>query len=270
MVVEGDWYEEREENDDEDEEFDDDDGYFASKVFKPVTIPEFVAPAIPKSVKLNGKKVQVIVKLANIHLTPESPEYKGGVWHVEGMGNERIVASGIYYYSCENITESRLLFRRAIREPDYEQGDNRGVDAIYNLQDEEPLNQEIGSILTKDGRCIAFPNTYQHRVAPFKLQDATRPGHRKILVFFLVDPNVPIISTTRVPPQQKSWFLEEMEKQPGNIPDLVLRKIVGFMDFPLDLEDAKKERGLLMDERKFFMEESNESVFERPFSLCEH
>lgn len=30
-----------------------------------------------------GKKLQVIVKLANIHLTPEKPSYNGGSWHVE-------------------------------------------------------------------------------------------------------------------------------------------------------------------------------------------
>ena len=30
--------------------------------------------------------LQVIVKLANIHLTPEKPEYKGGNWHaMEGL-----------------------------------------------------------------------------------------------------------------------------------------------------------------------------------------
>lgn len=29
--------------------------------------------------------LQIIVKLANIHLTPETPEYNGGTWHVEGQ-----------------------------------------------------------------------------------------------------------------------------------------------------------------------------------------
>lgn len=29
--------------------------------------------------------LQVIIKLANIHLTPEKPEYEGGTWHVEGQ-----------------------------------------------------------------------------------------------------------------------------------------------------------------------------------------
>lgn len=29
--------------------------------------------------------LQVIVKLANIHLTPEKPKYNGGTWHIEGQ-----------------------------------------------------------------------------------------------------------------------------------------------------------------------------------------
>lgn len=31
------------------------------------------------------KDLQVIVKLANIQLTPEKPTYDGGSWHVEGQ-----------------------------------------------------------------------------------------------------------------------------------------------------------------------------------------
>ena len=72
---------------------------------------------------LCGKRLQVIVKIGHIALTPESPRfalappthalalmpcapaahrvrrYDGGVWHVEGMRNEQIVASAIYYWS---------------------------------------------------------------------------------------------------------------------------------------------------------------------------
>ena len=33
-------------------------------------------------------RLQIIVKLANIHLTPEKPIYEGGSWHVEGQANE--------------------------------------------------------------------------------------------------------------------------------------------------------------------------------------
>jgi len=35
--------------------------------------------------QFKGEGLQVIVKLANIHLTPEKPTYNGGSWHVEGQ-----------------------------------------------------------------------------------------------------------------------------------------------------------------------------------------
>jgi hypothetical protein len=70
------------------------------------------------------------------------------------------------------------------------------------MDDDDLLNQNLGSIITKSGRAIAFPNLYQHCVAPFSLLDNSKPGHRKILVFFLVDPAYHILSTALVPPQQ--------------------------------------------------------------------
>ena len=39
---------------------------------------------VQKTVSLNGEIIQCIVKLADIVLTPEKPEYPGGKWHVEG------------------------------------------------------------------------------------------------------------------------------------------------------------------------------------------
>lgn len=36
------------------------------------------------TVSLKGTTIQCIIKLANIVLTPEKPEYSGGKWHVEG------------------------------------------------------------------------------------------------------------------------------------------------------------------------------------------
>ncbi len=54
---------------------------------------------------------QVIVKLANIILTPSNPEYKGESWHVEGMQNEHIVASGMYYYDSHNVSNMLELKR---------------------------------------------------------------------------------------------------------------------------------------------------------------
>ncbi|MFD3558116.1 DUF4246 domain-containing protein [Streptomyces sp. NPDC058686] len=212
--------------------------------------PAFTPPELPDEsarVDLRGRRLQVIVKLATIHLTPDKPEYPGGSWHVEGMMNERIVSTGIYYWDSENITESQLSFRAALDDPNYEQNDDNGLREVYGLENEDALNQMLGSTSTPAGRCLAFPNILQHRVGSFRLTDPTRPGYRKILAFFLVDPSETIVSTSDVPPQQPWSDTSTMT-----------------------LEQAKNYREQLMRERKFFVDEHNEQLYEREFSLCEH
>lgn len=70
--------------------------------------------------------LQIIVKLSSIELTPEKPQYEGGNWHIEGMLNEHIAATALYYYDVDNVTESRISFRTAADMDDmnmrYEQG----------------------------------------------------------------------------------------------------------------------------------------------------
>lgn len=44
----------------------------------------------PLDLRMEYGKLQVIVKLANIRLTPEKPVYEGGSWHVEGQMNENM------------------------------------------------------------------------------------------------------------------------------------------------------------------------------------
>ncbi|MFB7591289.1 DUF4246 domain-containing protein [Streptomyces sp. NPDC056169] len=212
--------------------------------------PAFTPPELPAAaarVDLRGRRLQVIVKLATIHLTPDKPEYAGGSWHVEGMVNERIVSTGIYYWDSENITESRLSFRAAVDDPNYEQNDDNGMREVYGLENEDALNQVLGSASTPAGRCLAFPNILQHRVGSFRLTNPTRPGHRKILAFFLVDPSERIVSTSDVPPQQP-WSETST----------------------MTLDQAETFREQLMQERKFFVDEHNEQLYEREFSLCEH
>ncbi|KAH9264714.1 hypothetical protein BASA83_011817 [Batrachochytrium salamandrivorans] len=53
---------------------------------------------LPLPISLRGRHLQVIVKLASIHLTPDKPRYNGGSWRIEGTTNESIVATCLYYY----------------------------------------------------------------------------------------------------------------------------------------------------------------------------
>ena len=72
---------------------------------------------------------------------------------------------------------------------------------------EVPCVQDVGDVTTKMHRCVAFPNLYQHQLQPFRLEDPTRPGHRRVLVFFLVDPTRKVFSATDVAPQQ-GWVIK--------------------------------------------------------------
>ncbi|KZT21383.1 hypothetical protein NEOLEDRAFT_1150707 [Neolentinus lepideus HHB14362 ss-1] len=240
--------------------------------------PQAFTPPERNVYTLRDRNIQVIVKMANIVLTPENPEYPGGSWHVEGMLNESIVATGIYYYDSANITESKLSFRQALDSDSslsYQQGDTKGYLQVYGIDGNGgPLNQELGSVVTKEGKCLVFPNIWQHRVSPFRLVDPAKPGHRKILCFFLVDPTVTILSTSSVPPQQYEWYMREAERIPGmgtlprELQDMVtdeLRK-----DGAITLEQAKEEREKLMEERANFVVIQNKEVYELGFNMCEH
>ncbi|KAJ2654847.1 hypothetical protein IW148_006254 [Coemansia sp. RSA 1199] len=233
----------------------------------------FVAPVRQMTpYSLRGRRLQAIFKMSNICLTPEQPEYKGGSWHVEAMTNERIVATGIYYYDVENITESTLNFRESIEDfYDYEQDDHDGVNRAYGIYDEVQLVHEIGGVQAKNGRCIVFPNIYQHQVSGFKLADPTKPGHRKILAFFFIDPTTRIPSTEIVPPQQREWWSETVMERGamGRLPELVKEHIGKYVDFPISMAEAKELRLKLMNERSTG-NAASESLFNPHFYLCEH
>ncbi|QRD87231.1 hypothetical protein F9C07_222 [Aspergillus flavus] len=151
-----------------------------------------------------GQRIQVIVKLANIELTPESPDYEGGSCHIEGQ-------------------------------------------------------LELGSVLCQEGRLLTFPNTVQHRVSSFSLADRSKPGHRRILALFLVDPHRRIISSANVPPQREDWLPEELES-----------KAKRDMKPLMAMDEAREARLELMAERSLQSAEGNRKYETGDFNLCEH
>jgi hypothetical protein len=258
---------------DEPEEYDSaEEDYYENRRPNPLKLTEIFEPRETRTkIDLKGRNLQVIVKMANIELTPQNPKYEGGTWHVEGMKNENIVATGIYYYGMSNITQTNLQFRQACEDPPYEQNDTNGVEYVYGLSSDSPLNQFLGEVTLCEDRCIAFPNIYQHLVTPFKLVDPNQNGHRKILVIFLIDPKRPILSTSTILPQQSDWLIDSI-LQIGALTPLpkdIIRHIVEFLPNMMTFDQAKVHRTKLMDERKYIREKSNE-IFLREFSLCEH
>jgi len=131
---------------------------------------------------------------------------------------------------------------------------------------EYPLVQDVGDVVTKTHRCVAFPNLYQHQVQPFHLEDPTRPGHRKILVLFLVDPTQWVPSATEVAPQQREWVAEAMHNAGANsafarLPVEVLTMISEENDGTMTRSEAEDYREKLMSERTVFVDENNEGYF---------
>ena len=219
--------------------------------------------------------------------TPEKSTYEGGSWHVEGALNEHICATALYYYSEENVTESHLAFRQSIdteamtmKPP---QNEYQSLEEYYGIQNEEAAIQELGQVLTRQNRLLAFPNVLQHSVQPFELADPTKPGHRKLLAMFLVDPHIRVLSTANVPPQNRAWWAEEVRKvNPFNTlaPELFERIIQEVEEFPISWgkpnrthqasrhskslmsipESALEFRDNLMDERGAMTGELNQAM----------
>lgn len=193
---------------------------------------------------------QVVVKIAECHPTSKNPLVPEGSWHLEGLIHDRIIATGIYYYEMTNITDNTLSFRTTIdsnTDINYNQDcpqqmqKHYGLDGVGDANREYTFMTELGEIATTEGLCVAFPNFMQHKVSEYSLENAKKKGCRKILVFFLVDPDQPILSTSDVDPQQQS----------------------------VSLEDAHLIRELLMYQRKYEIRDQS-TFFERPWSLCEH
>ncbi|CAF3962785.1 unnamed protein product [Rotaria sordida] len=116
--------------------------------------------SIPWDINLRGRKLQVIVKLGNIILTPDNPTYPGGIWHVDGMENEHIVSIGIYYYHNSNIIQSDPQFRTVIREAEYRFSESDIEGFLYDYRDMIVLYEILGEVMIEENRCIVYPNTY--------------------------------------------------------------------------------------------------------------
>ncbi|KAJ9385537.1 hypothetical protein DTO063F5_4130 [Paecilomyces variotii] len=242
--------------------------------FRPWAVPKFMIEHLPEDqpnplrieepVRLKeeyGERgLQVFVRVMKIELSPERPEYSSE-FHVEGQMNERICASALYYYDSENVQGGRMTFRQAtdtgsISEIKYEPGDSVWLKQVFGLDNGAPLVQEVGSLSTKVGRVISYPSTLQHRIEPLRLIDPSKPGYRKILGLYLVDPNIRIISTANVPPQRLDWTdgSDNLQRALSNMSIEEQDKVLDRRDrFPFTIEEAHEFRKRQRKERIEFL-----------------
>ncbi|RSM06593.1 hypothetical protein CDV31_009022 [Fusarium ambrosium] len=225
--------------------------------------PYGVARIPPLRERFQDSGLQIIVKMASIELDPDkNPSFPLGGWHVEGQMNEHIIGTALYYLDSENITPSSLQFR--MQTSPYQDEYQTAVDQNSFSWMEQvfgvllgPMSggaclQNYGRVETREGRLLAFPNVFHHRVTPFELADKTKPGHRRFIALWLVDPFMRVISTANVPPQQEEWL-----EQKG---------IEGTMS----AEEAKGHREKLMKERAAFRNDAEGSWEGVDYGFCEH
>ncbi|KAK1835685.1 hypothetical protein QBC39DRAFT_148702 [Podospora conica] len=225
---------------------------------KPVQIPVFghskvdYTPEDTLRQRFKDSGLQIMVKMTSIELTPEKPEFPPGPWHAEGLGymNERIVATALYYLDSENVTESHIEFRAetfsdAPNNSAQAQTSFSWMEYMYGVKlggddtggdDTSPSLQKYGSVVTREGRLLAFPNIFHHRVSGFRLADASRPGHHRFIALWLVNPTVRIINTGNIPPQQGEWWGESAFGP--------LRNNGGTTSLPADIAILLLQRGL--------------------------
>ncbi|KAJ2012812.1 hypothetical protein GGI14_005667, partial [Coemansia sp. S680] len=240
----------------------------------------FVAPKRPISpYKLRGRRLQAIVKMDSIELSLKNLSYSDESWKVMGLANERIIATGVFFYDVSNIAPCSLQFREALYAQHYPQ-DNFEYDAMCfanGLSIEygdktHKVSQELGSVDIYDGQCLVFPNTLQYKMPKFTRVDPTKPGHCKMLTLYFVDPSTRIPSTEIVPPQQVEWWSEEVRScEPfRSLPLLIVDKILNILDDEapdhiLSLDDALDFRDNMVSDLWYFQAEASSEIFESNF-----
>ena len=191
----------------------------------------------------------------------ENRHVKAILIHNLGITNEHIVAVSHYYCACENITDSQISFRyqdqgmKDALETNCDCMDYfRDVyDLLYRTGTEATPIQNLGEVRIQKGRLLAFPNVYQHRISNFRLQDSSKPGRCIVLALFLVDPNMRIISTANVPPQQLEWWTEHTYQGSRKLSslqtELISQNFGGSGNCPYSLSKAGQYKKELLEER---------------------
>uniref|UniRef100_A0A7S4RQP4 DUF4246 domain-containing protein n=1 Tax=Alexandrium monilatum TaxID=311494 RepID=A0A7S4RQP4_9DINO len=148
--------------------------------------------------------------------------------------------------------------------------------------EEMPNHIELGAVDTPAGRVLVFKNSLLHRVQLLWNDSTAETAMRKVLVFWLVDPDRRIWSSADVPRQQwdnirvilaltlhRQW--RPCGKAQLSVP--VVRLIADFAKQGFTHEEALQHRLSLMKERKYSQEAVNgefTALIKREYSFCEH
>lgn len=165
-----------------------------------------------KNIPLRNRKLQVVTKLVEYRVSKEE-EFEG-VWHVEGMSHENVLATGLCIIKRdENFIGADIAFKRYLFA---EEANDLISNTVQNAS--RPTEQmdggdvrPLGTAKTPAGRALVWPNSHIHKVSKMDSSDG-KDAIRRILVFWLVNPDTPIVSTANVPKQQGKMTLAQAKK----------------------------------------------------------
>ena len=156
---------------------------------------------LPLKKSLYESELQVITKIIDYELQPGQihPE---GAWHVEGMSHENIIATAVTVLRKDAFIEGGSLhFKRAFT----------GKEATEKIYYTVPQSRqkwvnaaikngliELGHIQLQDLDTVIFPNSHVHQLSTMKNDSNDDFQVRRIIVFWLINPNKKIISTAHV------------------------------------------------------------------------
>lgn len=117
---------------------------------------------------------------------------------------------------------------------------------LYGARSGDPVIQHMGDITLTENRSITYPNTFQTRLLPFESTNKSQPGHVKLLMLHLVNPNRRMMSTAMVPPQRPDWWAQEVgagNPRVSQLPTDVWERIVEMVkDYPIGMEEGNQLR----------------------------
>lgn len=210
-------------------------------------------------VSFKGSNLQAVVKIADYTFTPGA-EFEG-VWHYEGstllcsihslrltvfticispgMAHEDIVMTGLFYPKSSASLGGGLEFKRTFTDVEakriFEEVPQSRAGWLEELISDGFV--PLGKTTTETGKLLVFPNCHAHRVTKM-VNPTTETITRRLVVFFIINPESRIPSSRDHPPVPRT----------------------------ISLEEALANRLELMRERKFAKEKLNPRVIE----LCEH
>ncbi|KAJ1722130.1 hypothetical protein LPJ53_003427 [Coemansia erecta] len=227
------------------------DNNLVKTVPEPEEFEEPERPLTPHS--LFNRNLQVVIKMDNFYLTPENKCFPDEEWQGDGTASEQIIATAVYCYDIENVSELRIEFRESICEV----GLGSYVEArayhflfeVFVHSENFFFTQSAGSADLKQGSLVCHPNIYQHQISSFSLKDESKPGHVKTMTLYFVDPAIRVVSTALVPPQQQHWWIPSILDTPllAKFPAEIQSMIISSVDSPISFDTAAKARKILDD-----------------------